>query len=183
MKQPPKSLKDLKRKNNGSQGGQNPEKNMHSAIGNARGNQFNGLILGLVTFVTMLFFVSFFYVYSQGMTIKVGPDEATLSGYIKLESGIGWVSGEGQVYALGSNYRISVHAEDFISQTIDITSNTTSSYLEVILVPKPASVSITTTPELNETKWILNNNLVSFFIVLICASTILLLRLRRASCS
>ncbi|VAX08955.1 hypothetical protein MNBD_ALPHA03-76 [hydrothermal vent metagenome] len=161
MTQKPKSLKDLKKKNPKANDAQISGKEMHSAIGSAKGNRTKGLIGGLGTAVALLLISAFFYIYSQGMTVKISPDEAAFSGYVTLESGAGWVSDGGQIYVLGSNYRISVHAKDFTSQVIDITPATAISFLEVMLRPKPASISIATDPVQDGTKWILNNKLVS----------------------
>lgn len=161
MTQKPKSLKDLKKTTQKANDAKASGTKMHSAIGDAKGSQTKGLIAGLSAAVAIFLFGVFFYVYSQGMTVRISPDEAAFSGYVTLESGVGWVSEEGQVYVLGSNYRISVHAKDFTSQFIDITPAAAKSFLEVTLIPKPASVTITTDPEQDGTKWILNNKLVS----------------------
>jgi formylglycine-generating enzyme required for sulfatase activity len=167
MAQKPKSLKDLKNATpqaaaaQQSSTKQRSAKDIHSAIGDAKGNQVRGLVLGLFAVVSLSLVAVVFYVYSQAMTVRIGPEEAISSGYVTLESGLGRLSDEGQIYVLGSSYKIGVHADGFKSEYIDITSETAKSFLDVTLIPKPASVTFATEPSQDGTKWILDNKLVS----------------------
>ena len=161
MTKKPKSLKDLKKVNQKENEAPASLKNIHAAIGDAKGNQTKNLIVGISVTFALALFGAIFFIYSQAMTLKIGPEKAIPSGYVTLDTGLGWVSDENQVFVLGSSYRISVHAEGFISEIIDITPEFGKSYLEVTLAPKPASINVTTDPEQEGTKWRLGNKFVS----------------------
>lgn len=161
MAKKPTSLKDLKKVSQKAKEAKGSRKNINSAIDDARGNQIKGLVIGVCAVVALLLAGAIFYFYSQAVTVRIGPEDASPSGYVALETGMGWVSDEGQVYVLGSNYTIAVHAEGFTSEFIDITPDTSEVFLDITLVPKPASVTATTDPEQEGTKWTLNNKLVS----------------------
>lgn len=161
MAQKPKSLKELKELSQAAQEAEGPPRNIHVALHDAKGSQTKGLIIGACAVAMLLLAGLIFYVYSQGTTVKIGPDDAAPSGHVTLEDGLGWVSDEGQVYVLGSSYQIGIHAEGFVSEIIDITPDNTKSFLEVTLAPMPASVSIATEPAQDGTKWSLDGQPVS----------------------
>lgn len=161
MAQKPKSLKDLKQASQKANATEGAPKKIHAAIDAAKGNQFKGLALSICSIVMLLLAVTIFYVYSKAMTVKIGPDVAAPSGYVSLESGLGWISDDGKVYVLGSAYTISVHADGFHSEVIDITSETAKSFLEVTLSPKPASITLTTDPRQEGTQWTIDSKTVA----------------------
>lgn len=161
MAQKPKSLKDLKKMGQAAQQAEGSRKNIHSALDDAKGNQVKGLVVSVCAVAMLLMAGAVFYIFSQATTVKIGPVDAEPSGYVTLEDGLGWVSDEDQVYVLGSNYQIAVHAEGFVSETIDIIPESTNSFIEVTLDPKPALVTVTTEPAQEGTKWSLDNELIS----------------------
>ncbi|UTW55662.1 SUMF1/EgtB/PvdO family nonheme iron enzyme [Kordiimonas sp. SCSIO 12610] len=165
MSKKPKSLKDLKKSNQQpqepAQGDKRAKQNIHAAIGDAKGNQVKALAIGGIAVVMLLSILAVFYVFSKGLAVQIKPDDAVPSGYVTLESGLGWVSDDGEVFAFGSNYQIGVHADDFISQTIDISSEQSSSFIEVTLEPKPAIIELTTEPAQDGTKWAIDGKQVS----------------------
>ncbi len=162
MNKKPTSLKDLKKASK-------PEKeesadrlaDIHTAIGDAKGSQMKALVIGGAAFLTSMILLAGFYIFAQGMAVKISPDEAVPSGYVTLESGLGWVSDTQEVFVLGSSFQIGVHAEDFISQTIPITPETKSSFLKVTLTPKPATLHLTTDPVQSGTRWLLDGKQVA----------------------
>lgn len=161
MPKKPTSLKDLKKASQENKKPGNMHQNIHAAIGNAKGNQIKGLVVGSAVILTLVAVLSAFYIFSRGMAVKITPADATPSGYVTLEAGLGWVSDEQEVFVFGSSYQIGVHAEDFISQLIHITPDNQTNFLEVLLVPKPAVLNLTTDPAQDGTKWILGNKQVS----------------------
>lgn len=138
-----------------------PSRSIDTQIDDAQGQQIKRLLIGLVTSVLVLIGVAAFYLFSNGTAVKIGPDDASETGYVTLESGLGYVSGGNVVYAFGTDFTIGVHAEDFISEKVDITPNTASSFLEVTLKPKPAVLAFTTDPGQDGTKWTLDGALQS----------------------
>lgn len=162
MNKKPTSLKDLKKASKPAK--EEPGDRLagiHTAIGDAKGSQTKALVIGGAAIVISLMMLAVFYVFAQGMAVKIGPDEAVPTGRVTLESGLGWVSDTHEVFVMGSSYYIRVHAEDFISQTIHITPETKSSFLEVTLTPKPATLHLTTDPAQNGTRWILDGQQVA----------------------
>ena len=165
MAKKPKSLKDLKKTNQekakSKAGPVSKHENIHAAIGDAKTNQIKALLIGGFVAVTFLIALGIFYVFSKGMVVQIKPDDAVNSGYVTLDSGIGWVSDEQEVFVFGSTYQISAHAKDFISQSILITPDQKTSFLTVTLKPKPATVKLTTEPAQNDTKWLIDSEQVS----------------------
>lgn len=161
MNKKPTSLKDLKKASQPKEDSGDRLANIHTAIGDAKGSQMKALVIGGAAILTSILLLAGFYVFAQGMAVKIAPDEAVPSGYVTLESGLGWVSDTQEVFVLGSSYHIGVHAEDFISQTIHITPETKSSFLEVTLTPKPATLRLTTDPAQSGTRWILDGQQVA----------------------
>ncbi len=161
MSKKPTSLKDLKKASQKSEPSGDRKRAIHRAIGDAKGNHVKALLIGSGGILSLLLLVAGFYVLAQGMAVRIAPDEAVPSGYVTLEAGLGWVSDENEVYVLGSSFDIGVHAEDFVSQTIHITPDSKSNFLEVTLVPKPATITLTTDPVQSGTKWVLNDTQVA----------------------
>jgi formylglycine-generating enzyme required for sulfatase activity len=162
MAQKPKSLKDLKKSSQEKpEGSANPRQNIHAAIGDAKGNQIKGLVFGGVAVFILLIGLAVFYIFSKGLTVQINPDEAAESGYVTLQSGLGWVSDDQEVFVFGSSYQIGVHAEDYISQTINITPDQQSSFLQVTLEPKPAVLNLSTQPAQDGTIWSIDSDQVS----------------------
>ncbi len=164
MSKKPKSLKDLKKATETVGPDATPKKtsqNIHAAIGNAKGNQIKALIVGSIVVFILLVAMSTFYMFSKGLAVLIKPEDALTNGYVTLESGLGWVSDDQEVFVLGSSYQISVHAADFISQTIDITNDQKTSFIEVVLQPKPATLHIKTDPVKEGTKWLIDGKQVT----------------------
>jgi len=161
MSKKPTSLKDLKKASQKRETSSDRQQTIHAAIGDAKGNHIKALLFGAGGILSLLVLFAGFYVFAQGMAVRIAPDEAVPSGYVTLESGLGWVSDENAVFVLGSSFDIGVHAKDFVSQSIHITPETKSNFLEVTLVPKPATIILTTDPMQSGTRWLLNDTQVA----------------------
>lgn len=166
MRKKPTSLADLKAANK-KKTAEKPSSEAGAAqqidrqIGAAQGAQVKRLIIGVISVVTLLLVGGVFYILSNGVAIKIAPDDAALSGRVALVSGLGYVSDDNTVYVLGSRYSLEVSADDFITETVSITPQNASSFLEVTLRPKPAQILLSTDPAQDGTKWYLDAKLVS----------------------
>ncbi len=164
MAKTPTSLADLKKKSGtpapSAAGPTNDgAASLSAAIGAAKGGQLRSLLIGLVAVAGLLVAGLVFYVLSTGLAVKILPEDAGQIGYVTLERGLGWVSDDGEVFVLGSRYQIGVHADSFISTSVDVTPDTAQSYIEVTLKPVPAQLVLKSDPALEDTRWYLDGAL------------------------
>lgn len=95
----------------------------------------------------------------KGFTVKVFPAEAAQSQQFTVSSGTGFFI-EDKFYLLGSQATIEVSASKFAAKALLVLASQDSN-ISVTLQPKPASVKLLTAPQLAETSWIVNGQLLN----------------------
>lgn len=116
------------------------------------------LVLTAVLFFTCLLAVYLSWLFLlKGFTVKVLPAEAAQSQQFAVSSGTGFFI-EDKFYLLGAQAKIQVSASKFAAKELLVLSSQDSN-ISVTLEPMPATVKLLTAPQLAETSWSVNGQL------------------------
>lgn len=108
-------------------------------------------LIGLFA-VAAIYFIWLFL--TKGYAFNVTPDEAAKSPAFQVVDGNAFFISD-KLYVIGSAAKITVSAPKFVPSTLDIDSATPST-IEVELSPLPATINVTTHPNLADVSWYVN---------------------------
>ena len=129
-------------------------------IRQAKARQRRVYIYTFLAFVCTTGFLATVLFFMSGTTIKISPIEAEETGVIRVVNGYA-LAHRRVVYGLFGSPTINVGAKGFREQRRIISTEEQGNKIEITLIPKPGKILATTSPAMDNTKWILNGELSS----------------------
>jgi len=127
----------------------------------------NKLFLALLALPLFLTLLGVAFTATRAVEIVVLPEEAAAGATLDLQQGFGAVV-SGKLYLITGNAQLKVDAPTYISQELHVQPDSSGSYIEVTLEPRPAQVAFSLANSVSEraahladTRWILNDELIA----------------------
>jgi formylglycine-generating enzyme required for sulfatase activity len=116
------------------------------------------VLVAVPLFALLAVYLSWLFL-TKGFTVKVYPAEAEQTQQFSVDSGVGFFI-DNTFYLVGSQARIKVSAIKFEAKDVLVLASQDSN-LSVTLDPLPAIVNVTTTPNVTDINWSINDQIVS----------------------
>ena len=116
--------------------------------------KFPALLLGALTILCILIYI----VLINSYVINVSPSDARPLKF-ELKSGVG-VFLNNKLYTASSANQVDVLSPGYLTEAVQITPESPTN-IDVVLKPKPASITISTEPAVAELKWYVNDEIVA----------------------
>lgn len=121
----------------------------------ARARQVRLYVAGAVALLLLVLAVAGVLVSTNATSVKILPDEAGITGSVRVSEGFAMTIGTA-VYSISRSPVVAVHAEGFRTARREILPDERGRRIEVTLTPLPARVLATTRPEHPDTRWSLD---------------------------
>ncbi len=108
-------------------------------------------VLGSAAVVTIL---AALWIFTRGTAVEISPQEADARAELRLKKGLGFVIGR-SVYALGETV-FEASAPGFVTEEVMVTVEKQSNFIEIVMREAPTMLYLTTSPEDNATRWLID---------------------------
>ncbi|KKO48141.1 hypothetical protein VT06_12915 [Arsukibacterium sp. MJ3] len=116
------------------------------------------VLVAVPLFALLAVYLSWLFL-TKGFTVKVYPAEAEQTQQFSVDSGVGFFI-DNTFYLVGSQARIKVSASKFETKDVSVVASQDTN-MSVTLDPLPATVNVSTIPQIADINWSINDQIVS----------------------